>query len=70
MATARNERPGLPLQKVWPGGQRLQVRHNDMPARSITGGEIIGGHGAEVHGGGIFVPGETPKADPMSGVCS
>ena len=32
------------------------------------GGDVIGGHGAEVHGGGRLVPSETPKADTMPGV--
>ena len=41
---------------------------NDMPARHITGGDVGGGHGAEVNGGGILVPSETPKADTMPGV--
>ena len=32
LAAARNERPGWPLHKLWPGVQRRKVMHNDMPA--------------------------------------
>ena len=70
LATARDERPGWPLQKLWPGIQRRQVTHNDIPARRIMGGDVGGGHGAEVHGVGILVPSETPNADTMTGVWS
>ena len=42
--------------------------HNDLPARSITGGDVRGVHGAEVHRGDRIVPIETPKADTMPGV--
>ena len=31
----------------------------------ITSGDVGGGHGAEVHGGGILIPSETPKADTI-----
>ena len=65
LAEARNERPSWPLQKVWPGGQRFQVMHDELPTRSITGGDVGGGDGAEVHGCGRFVPGVTLKADYM-----
>ena len=39
-----------------------------MPAWIITGGDVLGGHSAEVHGGGILVPSKTPKVDTMPGV--
>ena len=44
--------------------------HNDMSARLITGGDIRGGNGNEVHMGVRLVLGEAPKADAMSGVWS
>ena len=50
LATARNERPGLPLLKVWPGGQRHQVTHIEIPARHITGGDVGGCPSAELKG--------------------
>ena len=68
LATAHNERLGWPLQKAWPGNQRRQVTHNYMPARRITSGDVGGGHGSEVHGGGRLVSIETLKADTIPGV--
>ena len=68
LATARDDIPGWPLQKVWPCGQRRQVTQNDIPVWSITGGDFGGVHGAEVNGGGRLVLSETPKADAMPGV--
>ena len=41
-----------------------------MPARSIIGGDVGGGSGAEVHRGGRIVTSETSKADTMPVVCS
>ena len=70
LAAARNERPSWPLQKVWPGGQCCQVTHNEIPTLRITGGDVGGGHGADVNGDGGHVQGDTPKADPMPGVWS
>ena len=34
-----------------------------MPDQRITDGDIGGGHGVEVYGGGRPVPSETPKVD-------
>ena len=68
MATARNERTGLPVYKVWPGGQRRKVMHNDLPVQSIMGRDVGGGHGTEVHGGRRLVSTEIPKADTLTGV--
>ena len=70
LAAARDVRPGWPLQKVWPGVQRRQVTHNDMPNRSIMVGDVGGGHGAEVQRGGRLVPVDTAKAGSMPGVWS
>ena len=70
LATARNERHGLPILKVWPGGQRYQVTHIEIPARHITGGDVGGCPIVELHGGGRLVLGETLKADPMPVVWS
>ena len=44
--------------------------HNDFSARIITGGDVRGGHGAEVHGVGRLLSSETPKADTLPGVWS
>ena len=51
--------------KVWPGGQRHQVMHNDVLTRCTTVGYFGGDQGAEVHGCGRLVPGETPKMFTM-----
>ena len=70
LAAAQNERPGWDFQKVWPGGQHRKVMHNNMPARSITGEDVRGGHGAEVHGGGRLILSETLKLGTMPEVWS
>ena len=41
-----------------------------MLAQSITGGDVGGGHGAELHGDERLVPSETPKSYNMPGVWS
>ena len=56
MATALDERP------IW--------QLYDVPTRSTKGGYVRGGQGSEVHGGGRFLPGETPETDPLPGVWS
>ena len=43
---------------------------NDLPARSITRGDVRGVHESEVHGGGILVLSETLKSDNLPGVWS
>ena len=70
LATARDEHPCWPLQKLCRDGQRRQVTHNYMPARRITGRNAVGVHDAEVNGGGILIPSDTPAAYTMPGVCS
>ena len=70
LATIFDERPGWPLQKVWPGGQCFQVTHNDMLSRRITSGGVRGVHVTEVHGFGRLVPSETPTADTLPRVWS
>ena len=66
MNVACDERPGWPLQRVWPSSQRRQVTHNEMTAQRIMGRDVGGSHGAEVYGGGRLVPGETMALDDMS----
>ena len=39
-----------------------------MKARRITGRDVGGGHGAEVHRGGRLIPSDNTKADTMPGV--
>ena len=46
------------------------VTHNDIPARHFMGGDVGGGHGAEVHRGVRLIPSETMKTDTMPGVWS
>ena len=46
MAAACNERPGRTFLKVWPGGQRCKVTHNNLPSQSSMGRDFGGGHGA------------------------
>ena len=43
----------------------VNVMHNEIPAQRITGKNMRGGHGAEVHGVRRLVLSETPKADIM-----
>ena len=70
LAAVRNERTGRPVYNVWPGGQRRKVTHNDLPAQSVTGGDVGGGHGAEVHGGGRLVSSENLKEDTLPRIWS
>ena len=65
MAATRDEHPGWTVSKVWTGVQRRKVVHNDLSARSITGGDVGRGHGAELYRGGRLVPSETLKVDTM-----
>ena len=45
--------------------ETVHLNENDLPAQSVTGGDVGGGHGAEVHRSGRLVPGDIPKADPV-----
>ena len=70
MAATLYERPGRTLLKVWPCVQRRKVTYNDVPTLHNTVGDVGGGQGSEVHGGGRLVPSDTHKKDPMPVVWS
>ena len=59
LAATLDERPGRTLLKVWTCGQRRRVTYDDVPTWHNMVGDVVGGQGSELQGGGRIVPGDT-----------